>query len=403
MNSFFHSFVFFFLWVYLVALPYVAGFTLYMVPPSTTDPNINTYDGNSYAYYPGSNDGPLKNPLFFFVPGTSSTPSDYSFFLDFHAALGYRVISIDYPNEKTVNDYCQNTPSTGTCYSDVRNEILTGQDSSNLLTVTVPNSINNRLYKLLVYLTAQYPADNWNDFINGTSILWENIVVVGHSQGSGHAAYIGVLFNTTRVIQYGGCTDLYSDGTSPSWTLWPSATPYENFYGFRSKYEFVCSGAKSNWINFQMPTYGDVIDIDTLTISGPAAFANSHQICSSYKPKVGVQPLGLGLVAHIVYIVNGLIKESRIPLYEGVWLYMSTLQDCGTCPNGTYCSINSTCISLSTVFTESVDPCLCDEGPLVNPSFLAVVIVVPLIFVLACVGVIVGCIVHRRRKRRLNV
>jgi len=372
--------------------------TLITVLPSTTDSSISSsYDSDNYAYIPDSSDDALKSQLFFFLPGTGASPSDYSTLLQYHASLGYRVVSIDFPNEYTVNDYCEDTSSSGTCYQDVRNETLTGADSSSLVSISISESILNRFIKMLIYLQENYPSGSWSQFYNGTNINWNQIVASGHSQGSGFAAFIGVLYNCTKIIQYGGCTDLYSDGTSPSWTDWVPVTPREFFTGFRSEYEFVCSGAKSNWIQFGQPTYGSTVCIEETT-----DFLSSHQICSNFKPSLGVQPLGLGLYAHFDYTVDGYIQASRTTLIESVWEYLATIPECwGQCANGTFCAFNGSCIPLTAAYSNSTDPCSCDEGSLINPGFLAIVIILPVVAcILIIAGIVGGVCYYKRRKAR---
>jgi len=167
----------------------------------------------------------------------------------------------------------------------------------------------------------------------------------------------------------------------------------KNFFGFRTKYEFVCQGEVAGWKNLQMAQWGAPVDIETTDIS---PFSNTHQLCSSYTPKLGAQPLGMGLLAHVDYIVDTEIPSSRLALCQSVWKYLSTLGPCeGNCTsNSTFCTISG-CQSLSTIYTGPADPCGCTPGSVnLNPGFLAVVIVIPLAFILILVGAIIGCICH---------
>jgi len=149
--------------------------------------------------------------------------------------LGFRVISISYFNPYTINTYCQSDPSTSTCYSDIRNEVLFGQDTSSQVSVNEANSIYNRILKTIIYANTLFPSQGWNQYYSGANITWKNIVISGHSQGAGFATFIGVKERVMRVVQYGGVTDLFDDGTSPSWIFWPSATPHEEFFWIPNK------------------------------------------------------------------------------------------------------------------------------------------------------------------------
>lgn len=120
---------------------------------------------------------------------------------------------------------------------------------------------------MLLWLENNYPNDGWSGkhlerakpaivylfflaYLNGTtSVNWTQIIVSGHSQGSGHAAFIGMLQNCSRIIQYGGCTDLYSNGDTPSWTNWTPITPREAYYGKKKKKRIWLENIL-NWLMF---------------------------------------------------------------------------------------------------------------------------------------------------------
>jgi len=273
----------------------------------------------------------------------------------------------------------------------VRNEVLTGIDSSTLITVSPASSILNRALKFLIWLSANYPNQIWSQYYNGTNIIWDNIIVAGHSQGSGFATLIGMRYGTTRVIQYGGTTDYYNTGVAPLWTQGPSQTPKDRFVGFRSKYEFICLGAAANWVNLQMPNYGAVVDVTSLT----NPFVNSHMLCTPNRIAEGGQPLGEGLLAHFSYIVDGYLPSGNLlSEYQSAWTYLATIPSClKTCVNSTYCANNGSCVPLSSIFTEPSDPCLCQEGALVNGAYIAwvVIVVVVAISLLIAVPIILIC------------
>jgi len=250
------------------------------------------------------------------------------------------------------------------------------------VTVTPAESVLNRLLKFFIWLDTNYPEHGWNQYYNGSEVVWNNIVVSGHSQGSGHAALLGIWYLTAKVIQYGGCTDYYTTGVAPSWTTMVPLTPREKIVGFRSKYEFVCLGAAANWVNLGMQNFGAVVDVENSANTPP--YYNSHQLCTSNMPDVGGNYLGLGLLAHIAYIVDGYLPSgSLLTQYEASWTYLAMVDSCGvlTCPNGTYCAVNGSCISTNNIFVETSDPCLCDEGELVNKYFIVWVVIV------VCVGI----------------
>ena len=121
------------------------------------------------------------------------------------AMMGFHVISIDYPNN-VVSTTCSNSTDSS-CFDDFRQEINFGTPVSAVVQVDSANSIVNRLSKLLVYLAKQDPAGGWAAFLKGNQPRWDKIVIAGHSQGAGHAAYLGKCFKLAGVLMFSGPQD----------------------------------------------------------------------------------------------------------------------------------------------------------------------------------------------------
>ena len=110
---------------------------------------------------------------------------------------------------------------------------MTGAPVSEKINVDPANSILNRLQKLLVYLVNHDPDGGWGEFVDGGQPVWSHIVVAGHSQGSGHAAYIGKMFKVDEVLMFSGPQDYLDDLDKPApWLARPSATPPSRFFAF---------------------------------------------------------------------------------------------------------------------------------------------------------------------------
>ena len=93
-----------------------------------------------------------------------------------------------------------------------------GTPVSDVVDVDGLNSIYTRILKTLEYLTDNYPDHNWGQYLQRSGgIEWSKIIIGGHSQGSGHAAYIAQKFLVDRVLMFSGPNDYsnyYSD-TAP--------------------------------------------------------------------------------------------------------------------------------------------------------------------------------------------
>ena len=58
------------------------------------------------------------------------------------------------------------------------------------------------------YLHTEYPDQNWNQYLTSSnSLQWDKIIVSGHSQGSGHACYLGKRNLVERVVMFSGPND----------------------------------------------------------------------------------------------------------------------------------------------------------------------------------------------------
>ena len=126
--------------------------------------------------------------------------------------------------------------------------------------------IDNRLEKLIVYLNNEFPDEGWNVHLsNVQAIEWFNILVSGHSQGGGHAAYIAKSQAVKRVLLFASPND-YSDFfvASASWVSETSETPDSNYYAFGNLYDEVVDFSKQFqiWENLQIPNPSDSTNVD---------------------------------------------------------------------------------------------------------------------------------------------
>jgi hypothetical protein len=144
------------------------------------------------------------------------------------ATAGTPAIGLTYPNDWTVQGLCRSHGAN--CAGAVRDEILSGVDRSPLVDVNRANSITNRLAKLLAHLDATQPSYGWDAYLSGDTPRWERVIVSGHSQGAGHAAFISTRHRVARVVMFGGGPDR-SAGQLASWVA-PGATPGSRYFGF---------------------------------------------------------------------------------------------------------------------------------------------------------------------------
>ncbi|HEY1790434.1 MAG TPA: hypothetical protein VGJ73_19965 [Verrucomicrobiae bacterium] len=209
-----------------------ARVTVMRVEAEQTDPAIVTVHGPHIAVY---DPGVVSNHrMFFFIDGTGSNPSNSMGIYRTFAGWGYHVVSIDYENNLITTALAHSLDPTA--FDHYRDAIVTGAPVSDRIKVDAANSITNRFQKLLVYLAAHDSKGGWDEFVKDGKPAWDRVIVGGHSQGSGHAAYLGKLFDVDRVLIFSGPQDYLADLHEPApWLGQESATPPSRFFAFLSQ------------------------------------------------------------------------------------------------------------------------------------------------------------------------
>jgi predicted esterase len=210
-----------------------AGFAIECVRPSATDPRIHRFDNPSYALF-NTRTKP-NGQLLLFMPGTGGEPPGPKAFLGAAADAGYRVISLAYNDDIAVAVFCPKRPSAA-CSQAFRRMRIYGDRSFGDDTVdnTPPESIVNRLVKLLQYLDRKRPDDGWGSYIENGQPNWQRIAVCGQSQGAGMAAYIAKEHLVARAILFSSPWDFVQRGGQRElapWIALPSKTPPSRWFG----------------------------------------------------------------------------------------------------------------------------------------------------------------------------
>jgi len=199
------------------------------VNPASTDPAIAVVHGPHIAVYDPQ--APSRHKLYLFFVGTGGKASGSLGMDETFARWGYHAISLDY--EDNVIAVASAHSLDPTSFGRYRDAIVTGAAVSSKIKVSRANSILNRFRKLLAWLVKHDPRGNWGQFVTGGKPVWNRIIVGGHSQGAGHAAYIGKLFRVDRVLMFSGPQDYMDNLHRPApWQARKSATPQDRFYAF---------------------------------------------------------------------------------------------------------------------------------------------------------------------------
>jgi hypothetical protein len=240
----------------------------------------------NYALEPA---GAARGTLVVLLNGSGSSPSQLT--IDpsrnlFASALesGNHVLAVAYRSDVAIAQMCDS--SRPDCYGASRRTLLTGvfapgADNS-LADIREDEGIIARIDQALRTLVAVRPQAGWDAFIGRPTatapadrIAWQRIIASGHSQGGGHAAYLGKLFPLIRVVQFSSTCDAPAGVPAP-WTAADSVwitSPAAAFFGFSAPTVFTdgvptagdlnCPYHLAVWQNLGMPPSHQADDATT--------------------------------------------------------------------------------------------------------------------------------------------
>lgn len=286
------------------------------IAPADTGPGITADLAPHVIINPGAT---AKGRLFVMLPGTGGTPRFQRLILRTGASRGYHVIGLTYPNDVAVEDLCKTSPDPD-CPADVRREIITGADTSALVSVDAANSITGRLRALLILLARISPDEGWGRFLRAGEIDWPLVTVAGHSQGAGHAAFLAKRENLDRAVMFSGVGDTgVAPGSSAAWLTLPNVTPASRQYGFTHVADdrVPLALVRNNWARIGLDAFGPLTSVDGAT----APYDGSRQLTTAAVPGNG--PAGSPTHgAPVVDTVTPLTSQGT-PLFAPVWIYLA--------------------------------------------------------------------------------
>lgn len=225
----------------LFSAPSFAVVTSRLIEPRVTDALIEKVNGAHRVLW---NDELKDNGLLLIsFAGTNAPPDELRSFDSLAVEKGFLAIALDYENS-VISTYCR-TKKQLDCFERFRKENMFGEDLlPDPVHVTPPNSVEHRIRALLTVLNQQNPK-RWGQFLtNGGEPNWGKIVVVGHSQGSGDAVYLGKIHSLKGVVALAGPQDTSENGESARWMMAKGKTPTNRYFflfhkedAFKSAYQ----------------------------------------------------------------------------------------------------------------------------------------------------------------------
>jgi hypothetical protein len=284
------------------------------VVPSVTDPAIDTSNDPHVAVNPVPT--ATRDKLFVFLPGTGAVPTMHQLILGTAAARGYHAIALSYPNPTAVGTLCADDVDPE-CFWNVRREIITGLDTSPLVTITPANSIVSRLEKLLQYLDTHDPREGWGQFVVNGRVDWARVTLAGHSQGGGHVGVLTKLVSLDRAVYFSSPADWRQVADGPAtWLSRTNVTPASRQYAFIHEQDPLVPVAQAlaNWTVLGLDAFGAVADVDQAT----PPFGNTHRLTTRAVPR-------LAGTYHGATVVDAATPRTTAgtPMFESTWVYLA--------------------------------------------------------------------------------
>jgi hypothetical protein len=291
------------------------------VAPDTTSAAIGAPDSNDLVVIDPA--ARSNGELFVFLPGTGAAPDCCELILKEAASMGYAAIGLSYPNSTSVKSRCVDD---GGCYAMARADEFNGSHPSAASSQSPENAVTFRLTSLLSYLRRKQPNRTWGKFLSAGTVDWPKVVIGGHSQGGGEAAYIGTVERTEGVLMLSAPEDA-TGGTFPTPAPYLSAskrTPSERFIGFDHTADPSHLEVTTDWSALGLGRFGDPVSVDS--VGSP--FRRSHQLMTS----ASVPDHTVSNAAHdsTAVDVDTPMCPDGSPLFAPVWRYM--LQVAGGLP-----------------------------------------------------------------------
>ncbi|HXA80704.1 MAG TPA: hypothetical protein VNV14_05475 [Opitutaceae bacterium] len=312
--------------------------TRFSILPSATDPAIKTFDDPHWLYVNRDivvDQKPElpkdRHQLLLWITGTGGKGHDAVAFCSLAADLGYHAVTLMYPDDIPASA-CANDANPKS-FENFRLAIIQGghatyQVGRKNISIDQPESIENRLIKLLLFLKAKRPKENWDQFLNNDgTVKWETIAVAGQSQGGGHAALIGIKHQVARVLCFGSPKDFSKRLHAPAaFYREESATPKDRFFTFNHLQDPVgCTQQQlsKNMKALELDTFGPPVDVTTedapyhhtriLTTSFPVVTETSESMTPDGKNSEWAR------TAH-----TSVIADKYADRWKQVWTYLLT-------------------------------------------------------------------------------
>jgi len=245
--------------------------------PGVVIPNITVggfeYNADAEHFIMGTTTSEHNNRVLVYIPGTTDRPELSSCLLKSVAAsLPYPTIGLSYAflssGDSFRNGKCalvgteMGRPAQVDCLTQQHKDAIDGGTYGNTHfkdgkpfwdAIETHNSITARLGFLFKYLDETIPNGGWDKFYSTSKNSgfpkpnWKRLEIMGHSQGAGHAAYLGRTKNIKGAVMVSGPQDECIDCPIDT-TFWIDE-PYvsKKYTAFASGVEPLVGVMTNNW------------------------------------------------------------------------------------------------------------------------------------------------------------
>lgn len=207
-----------------------AGPQRLLIPPRLTDERLAEGEAPHLVVYEA---GQAQAPLLVWLSGTGGKPATGPG-LFYEAALeqGYRLLALSYLNTPAVSQVCRGATllAQPDCAAQLRQHRAWGAPPTHLVGDRPEDAIVPRLTRLLQHLARSDAAGHWEQYLDGDAPRWERLLLAGHSQGGGMAAFIAQTHRVAGVLMFSGGWDRQGGGDIAHWYSRPSLTPVRHWH-----------------------------------------------------------------------------------------------------------------------------------------------------------------------------
>ncbi|MEJ6647351.1 MAG: hypothetical protein QNL24_08525 [Akkermansiaceae bacterium] len=191
-------------------------------------------------------------------------------------SYGLHTIRVHYAN-KWFGICCQGRPVSEHCRGNIRLEAATGEDHSDEVAIPKPDSLKERAFQFVKYLTQENPQGKWGYFLNKdkSDLRWDDVILSGSSHGSTTACRLAKHTKVSRVVAFCGPRDQHQ-----TWQALPSATPKNRYFGFSHvldmgwEVDHYCR----SWELLGMNGYGPIVNVEKLN----PPYKNTRRLVTDY-------------------------------------------------------------------------------------------------------------------------